>query len=944
MTRSPPDTVATALEARRARARAGGHTLCVDAGQIAELRRWAQHLSEDESHAELRPAGRAILLLIEEVERLHAERPTDGPGPGEPPDADSGEPDPPPDGEDRSRPWKRSRRRLLGLRRLAVVAAVLGALLFATFALGAKLAAPGLDPEGPAMGAAVGPALLPALKFSVGADPSVLDHVHWKLDDVDVTARAYFARGRFFLDGNRLADGAHRVQATAAGGFPGSRTTKTWTLTVDTTGPAIRFDPPGTVIPSGQPIRIAGKLEPGATLTAGGRPVLVKHGRFRLTWSARPKKPVTLVATDPLRNATTRRIWISMKPRTPAHPVRAVHVTFDAWATPSLRQGVLALIDQGRINAVELDLKDEAGTVGWAAPVPLAREVGALKPIVSMSAAVRLLHDKGIRVIGRLVCFRDPTFASAAWKAGKHDEVIQTPDGSEYGGYGGFTNFADPVVRRYQIDIAVAAAKVGVDEVLYDYVRRPDGPISTMVFPGLKGTPEHSIVSFLAETRSALKPYGTFLGASVFGVAATRPTEVAQDVPAMAAHVDYISAMVYPSHWNQGEYGVADPNAEPYEIVRRSLEDFQKDVRGTGARVVPWLQDFSLGVDYGPAQVEAEIRGARDAGIDEYLLWDPAVTYTAAALPADALTAVFPARRPPPRAPEAPRPNELGLVPVLMHHQIRARGSEYDLTAAQLRAELARLWSDGYYPVRAEDLVSGNLDVPKGRSPVVLTFDDATNNQVAFLPDGRLDPRSGIGILEAFAAAHRDFPAAATFYVPRNAFDGDGRTPQATLRWLDEHGFELGNHTKDHIPLNTLDATAVQRQLVLGDRVLTDRLPGYRPQTMALPLGMLPRPSSLAVGGAWHGSSYHFAGVFLSGAEPAPSPFSTKWDPTRIPRIRTNPTWNGSRDFTWGMWQDLLEQSPGLRYVSDGNPKTISFPRAEQSRLAPQYRALASPY
>ena len=76
----------------------------------------------------------------------------------------------------------------------------------------------------------------------------------------------------------------------------------------------------------------------------------------------------------------------------------------------------------------------------------------------------------------------------------------------------------------------------------------------------------------------------------------------------MAEHLDYVSAMVYPSHWGRGEYGVANPNAQPYDIVLRSLEDFQKDVRGTGARVVPWLQDFSLGVDYGPAQVGAEIQ------------------------------------------------------------------------------------------------------------------------------------------------------------------------------------------------------------------------------------------------------------------------------------------------------------------------------------------------
>jgi peptidoglycan/xylan/chitin deacetylase (PgdA/CDA1 family) len=916
----------------------------VDPAQIDELRRWGQRLARDDSSPDLQPAGRAILLLVGEVERLRAAAAPAAGQPGDPPaTGDGGEPEQ--DAQPRRPPPRPRTKRgwFHGFRRLAFVAAALGALVFATFALGARLSAPSLDSQGPA-GSAVGPAVLPSLKFSVGADPTVLARVHWKIDGVDVTDRAYMTAGRFVLDGDNLRDGVHKVQATAAGGFPGSRTTKTWNIRVDTVGPKIVFDPPGVLIPSGHPITLTGTLEPGATLTADGRPVLVTDGRFKLSWAKRPTGAVTLVATDTLRNATTRRVWISMQPRKPAHPVRAVHVTFDAWADPTLRRGVIDLIDQGRINSVELDLKDESGTVGWNAPVPLAHEIGAVKPIVDLKSAVAFLHGKGVRVIGRLVCFRDPIMAGAAWKAGDRAEVIQTPNGQMYGGYGGFTNFANPVVRRYQIDLAVAAAKLGVDDVLYDYVRRPDGPISTMVFPGLKGTPEQSIASFLGETRAALKPYGTYLGASVFGVAATRPTEVAQDIPMMASHVDYISAMVYPSHWAPGEYGVANPNAQPYDIVQHSLEDFQKDVRGTGARVVPWLQDFSLGVDYGPAQVEAEIQGAHDAGVDEFLLWDPAVTYTAAALPTDALTAVFPKRLTPAEVARSLQPDELGLVPVLMHHQIRTGGSIYDMTAGQFRSELARLWRDGFYPVRASELVSGRLDVPKGKSPVVLTFDDATNNQVAFLPDGSLDPNSAVGILESFAATHAGFPATGTFYVPKNVFEGNGGTAESTFNWLVEHGYELGNHTKDHIPLNTLDATGVQQQLVLGQRLLTDRLPGYRVQTMALPEGALPHPASLAVSGTWDGQSYRFAGVFLSGAEPAPSPFSTKWNPGEIPRILPNPAWNGARDYTWGMWLDTLERNPDLRYVSDGDPQTISFPKAKAADLAARYRDRAKPY
>ena len=206
-----------------------------------------------------------------------------------------------------------------------------------------------------------------------------------------------------------------------------------------------------------------------------------------------------------------------------------------------------------------------------------------------------------------------------------------------------------PVVRRYNIDLARAAGRAGVDEVLLDYVRRPDGPRSSMRFAGLTTSPEAAIVTFLAQMRKALGSTRTLLGASVFGVAATRPGEVAQDIPAIARHVDYIAPMVYPSHWGPGEYDVADPNAQPYEIVRRSLEDFAGQVRGTQARVVPWLQDFSLGRTYGPDEVRAQIRAARDAGMPEFILWDAGVRYTAGALDRDAPGDAT--RYAPPRAP-----------------------------------------------------------------------------------------------------------------------------------------------------------------------------------------------------------------------------------------------------------------------------------------------------
>jgi hypothetical protein len=111
--------------------------LRVDAGQIAELRSWGRKLAEDEAQPDLQPAGRAILLLIDEIERLQASVETDGPS--EPPPAgDGGAPDPEPP----RRPSRRLPAWLGRFRNLAIVAVVLGALVFATFALGARLSAP----------------------------------------------------------------------------------------------------------------------------------------------------------------------------------------------------------------------------------------------------------------------------------------------------------------------------------------------------------------------------------------------------------------------------------------------------------------------------------------------------------------------------------------------------------------------------------------------------------------------------------------------------------------------------------------------------------------------------------------------------------------------------------------------------------------------------------
>ena len=305
-------------------------------------------------------------------------------------------------------------------------------------------------------------------------------------------------------------------------------------------------------------------------------------------------------------------------------------VSAAAWAHDGLKNSVLDLILAGKVTAIEISLKNESGVVGYDSRVPLARETGASTGLFDLRSAIEELHALDVRVIGRIVAFRDPILAKHAWAQGNQDWVIQTADGRPLSKYGGFTNFQNINVQNYNLDIAREAAEAGIDDILWDYMRRPEGRMDGMFIPGVGlDDPSPIIVDFLRKSQILLREHGVFQGVAVFGISATRGEFIAQDVAGMAHYVDYVAPMVYPSHWSRGEYGVAHPEAQPYDITRASLADFQRVLDGTNTALVPWLQDFSMRVPYGPAEVKAQIDAAASLGIHDWLIWDPTVTYTA---------------------------------------------------------------------------------------------------------------------------------------------------------------------------------------------------------------------------------------------------------------------------------------------------------------------------
>ena len=307
--------------------------------------------------------------------------------------------------------------------------------------------------------------------------------------------------------------------------------------------------------------------------------------------------------------------------------IRGVHVTMALASLDGKLGEYYALANEG-LNTIQLDVKDENGEVAFSRPaVSLARAVDAARTYYDPRAVARQAERRGLYLIGRIVVFQDPILSQR-----RPALAIRRTGGGVWTTSGGlgWLNPYDKRAWRYNLDIAEAAAQAGFDEIMFDYVRFPtDGDLSQAVFPKRKKEPKvATIAAFLEYARARLEPLGARVSAAVFGLSAARDMGIGQRPRRLARHLDALYPMVYPSHYGSGEYGLDDPNALPGITVARSLRDFRRALRGTDTLLVPWLQDFTLGREYGLDDVRAQILAARDARSKGYLLWNAAGVYT----------------------------------------------------------------------------------------------------------------------------------------------------------------------------------------------------------------------------------------------------------------------------------------------------------------------------
>lgn len=316
--------------------------------------------------------------------------------------------------------------------------------------------------------------------------------------------------------------------------------------------------------------------------------------------------------------------------------VKAIYMSSWVAGTPTFREKLVHIIDTTEINTVVIDVKDNTGVISWDGRVS------------DIEAFVQELHSKNIYVIARVASFQDPAYAKrfpelaiqkitgGVWKDGHGIPWIDT--GSQQ-------------MWDYIISIGKEAYAKGFDEVNLDYIRFPTDVVSKEVtFPvsGEKGKTNRKeiVTDFFAYVTSVFHKDGIPVSADVFGTLALNDLDIptlGQNLDAAFTYFDFVSPMVYPSHFASGVGGFQNPAEHPREIITMSMKGTvlaaDKVASSTAqststmrAKIRPWYQDFNTGAVYTAEMVRAQIEAGDALGVTSWLLWDSANKYTPSAL------------------------------------------------------------------------------------------------------------------------------------------------------------------------------------------------------------------------------------------------------------------------------------------------------------------------
>lgn len=333
----------------------------------------------------------------------------------------------------------------------------------------------------------------------------------------------------------------------------------------------------------------------------------------------------------------------------PEEGVKGIYLTAENISNEEYFNYIIDYINQTELNAVVIDYKDDWGNI--IPPIESDNEFVQQNVVGSVDYAevLKVLEENDIYPIARIVTFKDNLLAEA-----RPDLSFQDTTTGETWTDGNGSKFINPFnqeVWDYVLTVAESAAQMGFKDIQFDYIRFPEGfeTFHTQLeyevgeyaafesdIPEEQGYERVAAINdFLTYADNRLTPYGVDISADIFGYTAVAGDAadvrgIGQNFAQMAERVDIVSSMIYPSHWTAGFFGYDMPDYYPYEFTVSYIQEelyvlgpVQNDVTSR-----PWLQDFTMYMEYGPAEVQGQINALAENGIHEFLLWNASGEYT----------------------------------------------------------------------------------------------------------------------------------------------------------------------------------------------------------------------------------------------------------------------------------------------------------------------------
>ena len=318
-----------------------------------------------------------------------------------------------------------------------------------------------------------------------------------------------------------------------------------------------------------------------------------------------------------LKNAT---IYASMKInkfKEENDQIRGIYLNGYLFNNPSKRESIEKILTNTDVNTLVIDVKTDNGHILFDTDIEEVIYLNNERVKFTNNDLQELREIKDIYLVGRLVVFQDPLFVKVFPDEAVFDSRLNKP----YSQNGQF--FLDPSskkVQDYIINIAIESCRLGFDEIQYDYIRYPDSNSKFMQFDTKNDFENrvNNINSFLSRSRQLLHNEGCLLSADTFGYILTNKQDggIGQNLETIVENVDFISPMVYPSHYTNGSFGYQNPNEHPYEVITAALTDALD--RGVDKdKIRPFLQGFW----HSNEDIRNNIKAASDLEMD-WLIWN----------------------------------------------------------------------------------------------------------------------------------------------------------------------------------------------------------------------------------------------------------------------------------------------------------------------------------